>query len=85
MLSKNTINENLKNSVCILVYDNLYFLECEKYKYGDGCQLDCGNCLGLKDCEKSSGICKEGCHNNWYGPHCNYCKYRKFFKQCMLV
>lgn len=44
--------------------------ECEPYKYGDNCTLDCGHCKHGVPCSVDTGNCITGCEKGWTGTHC---------------
>ena len=45
-----------------------HFAVCPEGKYGDGCALQCGQCIH-GDCDPVSGSCV--CHGGWEGATCN--------------
>lgn len=48
----------------------LWSLECDGHKYGDGCNEECGACLGYKQCHNINGSCFDGCDSGYKGILC---------------
>lgn len=52
-------------------YDNVVdFVECADGFYNKNCSGICGVCVNDEVCEKTNGICENGCKTNFQGPLC---------------
>ncbi|XP_062578082.1 receptor-type tyrosine-protein phosphatase kappa-like [Saccostrea cucullata] len=47
---------------------------CRDGFYGHNCEGTCGKCKNGAVCNKTTGICPNGCHYQWNGLMCNLCK-----------
>lgn len=45
--------------------------ECEFGFYGGKCIQHCGHCLDINDCNKTTGVCSNGCQSHWNGSKCD--------------
>ncbi|KAK3739298.1 hypothetical protein RRG08_016698, partial [Elysia crispata] len=45
--------------------------QCSVGRYGPDCQYQC-HCAGSDPCDKDNGSCSSGCHQDWFGPACQY-------------
>lgn len=46
------------------------FVECADGFYNKNCSGICGVCVNDEVCEKTNGICENGCKTNFQGPLC---------------
>lgn len=46
------------------------FVECADGFYNKNCSGICGACVNDEVCEKTNGICENGCKTNFQGPLC---------------
>ncbi|XP_061180746.1 uncharacterized protein LOC133189382 isoform X2 [Saccostrea echinata] len=60
--------------------------ECDDGTFGNFCEKNCsGHCASGLPCNRSDGICPEGCANGWISPHCNEtCKKGFYGSNCSL-
>lgn len=45
-----------------------FFLECEDYFFGQNCNDMCNTTCN--SCNKTTGVCDNGCHPGWRGSFC---------------
>ncbi|XP_055869415.1 uncharacterized protein LOC106073311 isoform X2 [Biomphalaria glabrata] len=58
---------------------------CGKFKYGDRCQKDCGNCARDGSCSAMTRKCTFGCLERYYGETCEkYCGNCKEAPNCSM-
>lgn len=68
-VSINTINFNRqKCSLLKICASLLFFLVCQDGYFGENCIRECS--IQCQKCNKSSGICDQGCHPGWKGTYC---------------
>ena len=48
----------------------MYDLECDDFKHGKDCQMDCGNCYHAGVCHHVNGTCPDGCASGYIGETC---------------
>ncbi|XP_056003701.1 multiple epidermal growth factor-like domains protein 10 [Ostrea edulis] len=63
----------MKPPFCILCQDGFY---------GSDCTLPCGQCRHGSHCNKTTGICTEGCQGKWSGTKCDVCGKGFYGKDC---
>ncbi|XP_062602226.1 multiple epidermal growth factor-like domains protein 10, partial [Saccostrea cucullata] len=57
---------------------------CVTGHYGTICENLCGKCVNGTHCDQNTGICPQGCEDNWQGQTCNECQDYKYGPNCTL-
>lgn len=54
----------------MLKTDPFFVAECENGRHGASCGMTCGRCKDDVPCNRSTGICENGCKPGWEGKYC---------------
>ena len=52
-------------------HHNICVSACVDGYHGENCVHECGRCSPGTWCDKSSGVCEDGCEGNWDGDYCD--------------
>ena len=58
------------NPACVI-----YVTECDDGQFGENCVFTCGTCLNEFPCNKTTGLCDEGCAPGYNGKYCTNSKF----------
>ena len=61
------------------MFFNLYCVlfslpDCDQGFYGKKCNMSCGKCTGVSQCDHVTGFCFSGCLPGWTGDLCKQSK-----------
>lgn len=45
-------------------------IDCVPGFYGDDCEKECGKCKNGAGCNRTTGLCPNGCREHWVLPYC---------------
>ena len=53
-----------------MIIMSLSIVEC-LHSYGKDCNITCGHCAGVDNCDADTGRCLNGCQPYWQGAKCD--------------